>query len=788
MAEVKTYLLAWDFDKFRDQIKDSQGLYTQLGASLRDLVASVSTGLGDLQQRAASVSTTLGTVTPQIERSVQSMKEGSVSANQLMESIARSGSRIAADLSRATAGGPGGGRGGGATSPAVEKAGEEVEAVKASAMAALDMANSAMSQVDDALKTIERNKRALKKDMTMAERYMKEELKNAAARVKEVASNMPGGLSILPGGILGGLLGAMILGYTEKNRIEAQSGEVLNVFEATGEALRSKAGEKARSFFVGREGFVERAQWFYGISKEESEGVLKAMVDAGYKGKEISASVNKSLGEVGENVAVMSMAIDKHLNQDTGTSIRNIIQISASLGDSLKQSTDKYLRLAFAAQRSGMGIDKFINTVISGASAMQQYGIDVRDVANMMVTVKKHYQDMGLDPQYAGERAAQAVEGLLTGMANMNPGMKGIIMQRLNPGVYGGANADAPQAFEDGFRRVVSGEDKKFASRAAMALYQYAAEGRDRTAAIQILMANAGLSNQSAAALVDTKGEIAKLNALTGLNTKEMENLKNSFITEGERLSNLHKMQRELYVAVGDIGRGLLKVLTGLVGVLALGFKSIPVLVMAIIPGSTVGWEDIDRISRKFDDLKVGISDGLGLVAGGIGQLPEIFGKEFQDDLKPIMDALKYEPPKYAPGGVEMPSPFESIEENLRRVEAIKDEMIRDATELISDADTREMVLSAMKSGLVTARGLSSYIKQREDEKAKKRYEAAADKITGKRKDEELPLKSREIRDATEAALAASGLGGKVVMTAKQAGTQAQIAQKNTMSHPNSPQ
>jgi hypothetical protein len=218
------------------------------------------------------------------------------------------------------------------------------------------------------------------------------------------------------------------------------------------------------------------------------------------------------------------------------------------------------------------------------------------------------------------------------------------------------------------------------------------------------------------------------VNILTELNQKETANLKNAFITEGERLSNLQKMQRELYKAISSIGRGLLKILTGLVGVLVMGFKSLPVLIMALIPGSLVGQSELDELSRKFDALSTSISSGAQDMKTGFGMLPDIFGKEFSDDLKPLIDVLKYDIPKYASGGVEMPSPFESREENTRRVKAIKDELISDVKELVSDEDTRNMLIGEIKSGVVTSRGLAAYIKSREDAKTRARFEGKKEK------------------------------------------------------------
>ena len=689
MADIETYLLKWDFDKFRDQISDVQSSYTKFGTSLRDLIAKSSDDLGGLQQKASSVSSTLGTVTPQIERSLQALKDGSASVNQLLESMARSGSRIASDVSRMSSAG-GGASGAG---PSMDKPEAQLEALQASAKIAMDMANDALVRMQGALQEIDKNKKLLKAEMTKAQKLLKAELDGVVSSAKGIIGNVPGVSST----IAGSLVGSMVLGVTETARVKALSGEVLNVFEATGEDMKSKAAQDTMQFFTGKDptgkdSFIDNAQWFYGITKEESEGVIKSMVDAGYKSKSIGKEVNKDLGEVGTNLTTFSIGLDKMFEQSTGTSMNNIIKITSTLGDSLKSATHKYAELAFAGQRSGMGVEKFTNSVMSAASAAQQYGIDLRDVANVMGTVKKHYEDMGLSPQYAGDRAAQVTQGLMQAMANLNPGLKAKFMMQLEPGRYG-TEQDAKQAFEDGFRRVLSGENKDFASGILQQMYKYM-EGNSttRAGAITVGMQQMQLGQVAAQGLMDTKGEFKKMNTLAELSPKELAALKNSLIDEGAKISDLVKIQRELTYAISAIGTGLLQVLVNLAGILIMGFKSIFVDIRAALPLADADDKKAAREAQAvMDELGSGASAGVDKISAGLSQIPGIL--EHVGDVTHMSDPLKKAIAFKAgreSGGAKFTGTFSHP---IRTAKEIGDDVFK----LVTDKDDRAIALEELK-------------------------------------------------------------------------------------------
>lgn len=629
MADVTTYLLRWDLEKFQGQISDVEASYTKFGATLRDVVGSTATDLVTLQQKATAATQAISSLNPQLEGSLKSVQAGTQSVNKLMESISQNGVKIASEVSRLSAASS---AGKGAASPAVEQARSQVTIMLEGAAFANASVEVAKGNAAEVIRIIAETDKKSAADVSRMQKYLEAEMAAAGSKVREVASNVPGG--VLSGGIIGGLIGAMVLGVTERDRKHAEAGEFLNVIEATGEALSS---DQSRSAYIWFKNFQERAQWFYGISREESQSVVKAMVDAGYKSADIMGSFDKSLGYVGKNVAMATIALDKHFNQDTGTSIGNIIQITTNLGESLQDATDKYAKLAFAGQRSAMGISKFTDAVISGASAMQQYGIDVEDVASIMGTIQKHYEGMGLSPQYAGAQAAQVVGGISQGITNLSPGMKAVLAQQMFPELTA---LDALQKWEDGFKRAASGENDDFVTKALILMRNWSAEGgRSRSQAIRI-MEYQGLDNRTAATLFDIGEKLAQGNRLSELTAEEHGRLKNALLTEGERVSELAKTQRNLTNAIAEVGTGLLKLLTGFLGVLILGFRAIPMAIESLFPWSTVQKEDLQRINSQYDALFAHMGAGVDEIVKGVKDAGGAMKNQFGNDFAPITNAL----------------------------------------------------------------------------------------------------------------------------------------------------
>jgi len=641
MTDPKEYLLKFDFSEFEGEADRVSRAYTDFGSSVREVVNSVSNDLSALQREAGVVSSSVATLTPQINRSFQSARIQLGHTVRGMDDIARHGDKIANDMTRLSGMRLGALVNEGGAPPGQSKAAAEAEAAVATADVAKETSETSEKQSKDVEKRMKEADEASKKQTDAITAYIKAEISSAKGAIRGLLSHVPGG--VLSGGVISGLIGAMILGYTERDRLRAEAGEVRNVFEATGEALFGGEARRATRYFAN---FQERAQWYFGVGRKETQGVLKMMVDAGYRSKEIMTAFDKDLGRVGDNVTIASIAVDKHFNQATGTSMQGIIQITTELGDSLDVATDKYVRIAFAGQRSAMGIEKFTNAVLSGASAMQQYGVDVEDVADVMGKIQRHYQDMGLSPQYAGDQAARVVGGLTRGLASLSPGMKAVLAQRMFPEL---SALDALQKWEDGFLRAGKGEDNNFMLRATTELQQWATEGgRGRAEAIKV-MEMQGLDNRTAATLHDLGGKIKEQNSLQALTNDEMKRLSDAFKTEGQRVSSLEKTQKRLREAIGHIGRGLLKILVGILGVLAVGLKTIPQVIQAALDkdvnkAASAIAEAGARQSMLFAHMSAGAKD---VMTGG-GLLKDALGGEFKSLIDPIEAALseKFETPQ----------------------------------------------------------------------------------------------------------------------------------------------
>jgi hypothetical protein len=640
--EPRDYLLKFNFSEFTNKISEASRSYTDFGSVIRSVVDSIAEDATRLQQRATGVTLSISTMSSQISRTLDQSQVHMKSAAGGVESFSRNEQKIVNEATRLVSllnqi------KSMGQTTPGSTQAASRAELAAETAKLAKDLSETAEAQVSDSARVLYYVQGLFQKTINFALDKFKSDLNSAKTSIQGIMSHVPG--DIFGGGIISGIIRAMILGYTERDRLRAQYGEVKNVFEASGENLFGEQSRKAMGWFSA---FQERAQWFYGVSKEETQAVLRSLVEAGYRSKDVMTTFEKGLGEVGQNIGVASIALDKHFNQQTGTSIKNIIQVTTELGGSLRHAALDYTRLAFAGQRSGMGVEKFVNSVLSGASAMQQYGVDLRDVADVMMNIKKHYEDMGLSSQYAGGQASQVVGGLTQSIANLAPGIKAVLAQRMFPEL--GA-LQALQTWEDGFKRAARGNDDAFLKRATLALRSWATErGAGRPEAIQLMMLQ-GLDNRTAATVYDVGEKLAQSNDISRLSTAEQKNLRNAFQTESERISHLEQTERKLYIAVKDIGLGLIKVLVGIYGLLVVGLKSIPSLIKAAIlaisdplgvTGNRAKAENIiSDIGERQDILFGHINSGVDDIIRGTGEFGDALADEFKSAFQPLIDAWK---------------------------------------------------------------------------------------------------------------------------------------------------
>lgn len=631
---AKDYLLRFDLKEFENELAEASRAYTDFGTTVRSVLGSVAEDAAILQQKAAGAAASLASTTPQVQQAFRDTRKQFVDTGVSLKDMSTYGDKVlkdmkslsGSDMKKVLSGDPTGMR-------------EELQMSEEQADYALSVSQVADALVRASKKQQEENKNLFRKAVDAIKKIPENEWANLRGAASGLLSNIPG--NIFGHGLLGGLFNAIIFGYKENTRLDAQRGQLANVIEASGEQLWGKPAQKAINFFSE---FQERAKNLYGISLQESQGVLKTLIDTGYKSDDLMRRYGVDVQEAGDNLALMSVALDKHFNQATGTSIKNITTIVTELGDSLSVATHKYADIAMAAQGTGMGVEKFVNATMAGASAMQQYGVDVKDVANTMINIKRHYESMGLSDKFSGAQAAKMVGEIGETLGGLSDGYIAGWINRIYPGMDALA---AVQKWKEGSARAAEGGDREhFLQRSIVAMGDDALEKArgNRVQAIQILQGQTGMSNQQATVIIDAHETLKRTNDITKEGHKKLEDVKNAFVTEKEKIDQLKQTEWKLDMSIKDVGQGLLKILVGILGVLANGFRTVVDVVGAAwnaltghpVEAAEILWGTIYRQEKLLDH----VSSGLGDVVRGILGFADAMGGQFKKDAQPILDAL----------------------------------------------------------------------------------------------------------------------------------------------------
>ncbi len=511
---------------------------------------------------------------------------------------------------------------------------EAMEAMKAFR----EETTATIEDVKKQLKALDEAKEQTKKGIKGLTGLVIKEAKSAKSGVLSTISRATSG--VIGGGIAGGALAAVMLGYKEKDRQRAQKGEVKNVLEATGDALFTGPMKKARNWFYN---FQENAQFYYGVGRKEIQATMKQMVDAGYNATEMMEAFDKKLGKVGANTVSLSLGLDKHLNLASGESMKRVISLTQDYGDSLKGAASNVVNLSLAAQQSGAGINKFIDSVMSGSSAVAQYGIDLKEVVSLTSELEKHYTNMGLDKRYAGQLATTAASGIATGIAGFSTGVKMQMAEKMGLG----SGYTGLQGLEEGWSRVKEGDKSGFFIQmldAMRAIQEENVGGASREVQIAFWKQQ-GLKSEAATTFVDeaAKGPFSRLLVGVEGSEKTLKGLKNAFKTEGEQVSEIQKDQRDLIKGMMAVGQGILQILGGLLGTIILGIRSLPALLEWAInklPGGDEAKANriMDKITSVQDLQFQAISDGFDSTSEAgkhfAGTMAEKIVKVFGDQVR----------------------------------------------------------------------------------------------------------------------------------------------------------
>jgi hypothetical protein len=643
MATPQDYILSFDLQSFTSQFSILQRSYTDFGETLHKMSSQVSADLKGIQEQAGALFQTLSSLGMVSETGFSSFERHLKQTSTYLDDYQKKSSEISqrlkdissTDISKIS------GAVGAMAAPEDKLAdiGDKGTAVgETDVKKESEDVNKKLEEFEKKIGALEENiKKKMEEFFKNIWGVIEKEGKQAKAKAGSIFSELTGGM-LAGGGMVGMALGFMLLGKKEEYRKSAEAGEMLNVFEAGTAGTQEKAQKEAVKW---ASGFQEKAAKLYGIGREETQAVVKSMIDAGYEVTSKLGQFDNKLGEVGTNVMTTTLGLDKLYNMATGTSATNVNKLVADYGDKLSDATKKYVELSFAAQRSGMGVEKFVNSVMAGSQALSQYGIEMTDIKDVMQQLHKYYKDMGLSDQAAGAQAARSLQGVTAGVGS--GGALAMLAKEMHPDL--GA-IEAMQKVEQGAQRIAAGEDIgyfKDLMKAKVKIASNMSRG-DKVLGIEFLK-GAGYfpDTQSASAAWDLVMS-GKIDSREGVDQaevgKQMHALKDAFITEGQQLSLLQKQQYNLMQGLATVGQGLIKILSGILGALVTGFYWLYSLPSRLSMEPAEREKADEAFKAAWEAQKESFSSGLGDVWEGGGKAKDALGSIFGDMFKSMVPAV----------------------------------------------------------------------------------------------------------------------------------------------------
>lgn len=456
-------------------------------------------------------------------------------------------------------------------------------------------------------------------------------LSAGGSQISGIGTGLAGlGTGLLAGAGIGGLFGLLVYGQLNADRIKAETGEIVNIAVSGAGELTSKGAG-----FLGS--FQQTAEHYYGINRQEIQGVLKDFLSAGLKVNDVLKDQKNQFGEVGKNALTLAIGIDKNFELASGTSAKGMISLVHDFGLGLKEAGDLYTKLAFAGQQSGMGTENFTNTVMQASSALRSYGVSVENVSTVLLKLQSRYESMGMPKQLAGMQAQMGLQQISQGLSSMGAGMQSYFGERMGMGT----GLEGRMRFREGMDRLKSGTaSNEFYSDYVREAYRTAMEasGGNKIQARQFLEASGiGGGVEGSRAIVEVGEHLEKGGKLSELNAKQVKDLRGAFKTEGQKTSDLEKAKHTILMGISDVSQGLLQVMTNFVAYGIVFFKGLPVLLYGTK-------EEKQKLAEVQHDFTVGINKGIQQMWGGTKGIAKGAYAAMSPVLGPLVEAFSWDP------------------------------------------------------------------------------------------------------------------------------------------------
>jgi hypothetical protein len=298
-----------------------------------------------------------------------------------------------------------------------------------------------------------------------------------------------------------------------------------------------------------------------GVSAEDAGFTVEKMSKAS-EGLELTASGLQA------NLGALSIAMDKTFGMAIGTSMSEAVKVSQEMGLSVKDTLEQMAHLRMQAEASGIGIDRYVNSVMTASKSLSQFGIDIGATTQLMDAFTQTDKEMG----GSGARAARGMQGVGQLFSNLqsNVGMTAYLGEK----VYGGDPVEARRKMLMAFGN--QGEDASREGRMALGSVLEQVQGVGKSTgggagAQDLAMEKVfGIDFQTAEMIRNLKPEqIEKLKSgeqPSGLSESEFAKLAKGFESSKDRENSFKEFIKSLMNAIRDLLMGLV---IGVGGILA---------------------------------------------------------------------------------------------------------------------------------------------------------------------------------------------------------------------------
>lgn len=487
-----------------------------------------------------------------------------------------------------------------------------------------DQLRSVLKEMEDEFQDVSRTwGEFLMEPIEQARRQIGElfdDLDKRIGRGRDQAGGLFDGLRRLQGTVLagvpfGGILGLMLYGLMKEDEWRASAERSTAILERAGSrvssGLRSRLASDLRGLKLTIPSIIEDIQ-----------ATLASGVEQGFTGKDLLGTRGLQVGDarIARNLAMSLTAIDKEFEQAAGTASKFAATIAVDTNRPLKEAARLVADIGFAARDSGVSFMQMQGTVMQVTSALRLQNTEASQVVAIAQKVQEGYQAAGMTKERAGRLAMDAVGGMGQLVANLGPGLKGFLGERLTGGRQRGT--DAIYAMEAG----LTGKDP---TAALMEIGKLARErvGDDKGKQSLFFQKAFGMSVEQAHALIKigeaTKGtfDVGKMSA------EQTKELKDAFKDDSLKQSKFDIMINKLINAVQIMGAGLLKAVIA-------GFKTLQTGIMFL--GDILMWRMTDELQTKYQNAFLSYGNQVDTGFAAIVNSLKSMGSVGEDFIKAI--------------------------------------------------------------------------------------------------------------------------------------------------------